>query len=85
MLAIVSNGCTPLHTAFFYHSTKIVKLLVKYGAKVTVDNEGKTPMDMIWDKGQTLSIFTGQGFYQEMLKMGFKMDSCGYPHFKILD
>ena len=84
MLATVSSGCTPLHFAFYHQSTEIVKLLVEYGAKVTLNNKGKTPMDTMADMPPML-LFTNQGFYQEMLKMGFKMDSYELPHFEILD
>ena len=41
------TGQTPLHVAAWWGSPSLVKLLLQWGAKLSVtDNDGKTPLDL---------------------------------------
>ena len=68
--AVKVDGSTALHRAVEERNTDIVKLLLKYGAKVCKNNSNKTPLDIAKGKGYKGIVAILEPSYGESRKSG---------------
>ncbi len=59
---VTSQGCTPLHEAAYRGSIALIRVLLKHGADLTLQNaEGDTPENAAWREGMKESaLFLGE-------------------------